>query len=69
MFFTVDLFVDALILLLHSNDSDVRDFEREMGIKAFFVMPPLNDRKRQEEILQLLAKLGIISYAPRKNSN
>lgn len=49
------------------SNSDVRDFEREMGVKAFFVMPPLNDRKRQEEILQLLAKLGIISYAPRKN--
>ena len=30
MFFTVDLFVDALILLLHSNDSDVRDFVNQI---------------------------------------
>ena len=44
-------------------DSDIRQFEYESGIKSFFVLPPLDERSNNSEVLQtLLSKLGIINY-------
>lgn len=42
--------------------SDIREFEAETGIRAFYVMPPIDDRSRQRSILGLLGKLGLIKY-------
>lgn len=45
------------------SDSDVREFEYEANIKTFFVMPPLDERSKNADILQdLLARLGIVNY-------
>lgn len=42
-----------------SND-DIRELEFEAGFKAFFVLPPLDERKDNSEILSdLLVRLGI----------
>lgn len=46
--------------------SDVKEFEKESKLNIFFTMPPINDRKREEWILQLLAKLHIINYETKK---
>lgn len=40
--------------------SDVLDFEKEAGIKVFYNMPPLDDRKRNANINDFLSKLGIL---------
>ena len=43
--------------------SDIKQFEYESGIKNFFVLPPLDERINNTEVLQeLLNKLGIINY-------
>ena len=47
--------------------SDVKEFEKESKLNIFFTMPPINDRKREEWILQLLAKLHIINYETKKD--
>ena len=47
--------------------SDVKEFEKESKLNVFFTMPPINDRKREEWILQLLAKLHIINYETKKD--
>lgn len=45
------------------SDSDVKEFEYEAGIKSFFVLPPLDERSKNSEVLQtLLNKLGINNY-------
>lgn len=45
------------------SDSDVKVFEREAGLKSFFVLPPLDERSNNTEVLQqLLSSLGIIGY-------
>lgn len=45
------------------SDSDIKTFEYEAGIKSFFVLPPLDERVNNSEVLQnLLSKLGIINY-------
>lgn len=44
-------------------ESDVKEFQYEANIKIFFVLPPLDERLNNSEILlQLLNKLGINSY-------
>lgn len=44
------------------SDSDIKEFEYEANIKVFFVMPPLDERNKNTEVLQsLLSKLGINS--------
>ena len=40
---------------------DVKEFEREVGTKIFYYVPPVDDRTRQESIIGLLSTLGIIS--------
>lgn len=45
------------------SDSDVRQFEYEANVKTFFVLPPLDERTDNSNILQqLLSKLGINKY-------
>ena len=44
------------------SKSDIRQFESEAGGRLFYVMPPIDDRKRQQNISELLGRLGIISY-------
>lgn len=45
------------------SDSDIKEFEYEANIKIFFVMPPLDERENNSEILQnLLNRIGIINY-------
>ena len=40
--------------------SDVKEFEREIGSKIFYYIPPVDDRVRQEAVIGLLSSLGII---------
>ncbi len=45
------------------SDSDVKQFEYEANIKVFFVMPPLEERNNNHEVLSdLLNRLGINEY-------
>ena len=48
------------------SKSDVKQFESESGGRLFYVMPPLDDRKRQQNISELLGKLGIILYRSKE---
>ena len=44
------------------SNSDVSDFENEAGIKVFYNMPPLDDRKRNNPVLNdFSVKLGLIN--------
>lgn len=45
------------------SSSDIKEFEYEANIKAFFVIPPLDERSKNTEVLQdLLSRLGINNY-------
>ena len=45
------------------NESDIHELEYEAKFKAFEVLPPLDERENNSDILQnLLSKLGIINY-------
>jgi len=45
------------------SENDIKQFEYEANIKSFFVLPPLDERENNTEVLNnLLSKLGIISY-------
>lgn len=45
------------------SDNDVRQFEYETNIKMFFVLPPLDERNKNTEVLlDLLSRLGINNY-------
>lgn len=45
------------------SESDIKQFEYEAGIKSFFVLPPLDERENNTEVLNdLLSRLGIINY-------
>ncbi len=44
-------------LLTHK---DVSELEYEAGIKSFFNLPPVNDRKKNEVITELLSKIGLL---------
>ncbi|MBQ6324035.1 MAG: hypothetical protein IJI22_04285 [Bacilli bacterium] len=46
-------------------NNDVYDFENEAGIKVFYNMPPLDERKRNAVINDFLTKLGVFN----KNSS
>ena len=41
-------------------NNDVFDFEGEAGLKVFYNMPPLDERKRNAIITDFLSKLGIL---------
>ena len=49
-------------------NNDVHDFENEAGIKVFYNMPPLDERKRNAIIRDFLTKLGIIDSTEKSNS-
>ena len=44
-------------------NNDVFDFESEAGIKVFYNMPPLDERKRNSIIHDFLSKLGFFNEA------
>ncbi len=50
-------------------NSDVFDFESEAGIKVFYNMPPLDERKRNAIIGDFLAKLGILQAGSSSGSS
>ena len=39
---------------------DVSELEYEAGIKFYYSLPPLNDRKRNEAVMELLSKVGLV---------
>lgn len=39
---------------------DVSELEYEAGIKFFYSLPPLNDRKRNDAVTELLSKIGLV---------
>ena len=41
-------------------NNDVFDFETESGIKVFYNIPPLDERKRNPVMLEFLTKLGLL---------
>ncbi len=43
------------------QNNDVFDFESEAGVKIFYNMPPLDDRKRNSVIADLLTRIGLIN--------
>ena len=49
-------------------NNDVNDFESEAGIKVFYNMPSLDERKRNEIINNFLGKLGLIKNNSGNNS-
>ena len=45
------------------NNSDIQELEYEAKFKTFAVIPPLDERENNSEVLQnLLSRLGIINY-------
>lgn len=43
------------------NSTDIADLEYESKSKIFFNLPPVNDRNKNKEIVNLLSALGILS--------
>ena len=50
-------------------NNDVFDFESEAGIKVFYNMPPLDERKRNSIIHDLLSKLGFFNEPVNSNNS
>ena len=51
------------------NGKDLSEFEYEAGLKVFYNMPPLNERKKNEAITNLLVQLGLIQVEGDKKNN
>lgn len=49
--------------------NDVSDFEGEAGIKVFYNMPPLDERKRNAIVNDFLVKLGLVSRSDSNGGN
>ena len=49
-------------------NNDVLDFEKEAGIRVFYNMPSLDERKRNSIINDFLSKLGVISNNSSSNT-
>ncbi len=47
------------------SKSDIREFEKELGSRLFYVLPPMDDRTRQENVIRLLEGMGLISRKKR----
>lgn len=43
------------------SPKDVGEFEMEAGIRAYYVMPPVNDRQPNDTMKNFLIKLGLLS--------
>lgn len=50
------------------TSQDVLDFEYESGLKVFYNMPPLNERKQNDIISEFLSKMGLIGSKAKSNS-
>ena len=50
------------------TSKDVSELEYEAGIKSFFNLPTVNDRKKNEIITELLAKVGLLQISQGGNS-
>ncbi len=50
-------------------NNDVMDFESEAGMKVFYNMPPLDERKKNAIVVDFLSKLGLYSNQQKGNSN
>ena len=50
-------------------NNDVFDFEREAGIKVFYNLPPLDERKRNAIIGDFLSKLGLMNNSSPKSGS
>ena len=63
--------VDKKVVLNKSLllNNDVFDFEKEAGIKVFYNMPPLDERKRNAVINDFLSRLGLLSNDGNTNNN
>ena len=61
---------DKKIILNQSllTSKDVSELEYEAGVKSFFNLPPVNDRKKNEVITELLAKVGLIQFSKANDS-
>ena len=44
------------------SDKDIDELQYEAGVKFFYSIPPLNDRKRNDIINEFLSKLGLVHY-------
>ena len=50
------------------QNNDVFDFETEAGIKIFYNIPPLDERKRNSVIADFLSKLGLVQSGTSSSS-
>lgn len=48
------------------NEKDISELEYETKAHVFFNMPPLNDRKKSEDIVEFLTKLGLFDSEIKK---
>lgn len=69
--FALDKLKNEIVILNKSllSNKDVTDFEFESGIKAFYNMPPLNDRNKNEPIVDFLKKIALIQDNGSSGSN
>lgn len=51
------------------NSKDVSDFEYESGLKVFYNMPPLNERKRNEIMSDFISRIGLIERTSTTNDD
>ena len=51
------------------SNKDVTELEYEAGMKIFYNLPPLNDRKRNEIINELLSKVGLVQFGKKEDTN
>ena len=50
-------------------NNDVFDFEGEAGIKVFYNLPPLDERKKNAVLVDFLNRLGLVESSSNNNSN
>ena len=48
-------------------ENDVSDFEGEAGIKVFYNMPSVDERKRNAVVNDFLVKLGLLKHGNQEN--
>ena len=65
-----DLLKNKKIILNKSllSSNDVSDFETETGLRVFYNMPPLDERKKNSILNEFLSKLGLVN-SNSSNSN
>ena len=51
------------------QNNDIFDFEGEAGIKVFYNIPPLDERKRNSVIASLLSRIGLLSNSQESSSS